>query len=283
MSRSTISTFELFAKFPNEESARAYIEGLRWPNGVACPTCSGKDRITPRKNGFYRCNACKLDFTVRTGTIYERSHIPLHKWLYAMYMLMTARKGISSLQLAKQIGITQKSAWFMLGRLREACGNDLTVLRGIVEVDETYIGGKEQNRHENKKIGAKGSSGKTIVLGIRERGGRTKATPIKNTRVGTLYKTIRENIEPGSTIHTDEHTGYNALWLDYKHETINHSAGEYELLPVTAAHAAAIERLRPGHGDPFDWLLVAQALSEPLTLLTHDKKMADYSETVILV
>lgn len=129
MSKSTISTFELFQMFPDAEAARVYMEGKRWPDGAVCPACDEAKRITTRKGGFYRCNACKTDFTVRTATIFERSHVPLHKWLYAMYLLVTARKGISSLQLAKQIGVTQKSAWFMLQRLREACGNDPTVLR----------------------------------------------------------------------------------------------------------------------------------------------------------
>lgn len=122
MSKSTISTFELFQMFPDQESARLYLESRLWPDGVKCPTCRKSERITTRKGGYYRCNACQLDFTVRTGTIFERSHIPLHKWLYAMYLLVTARKGISSLQLSKEIGVTQKSAWFMLQRLREACG-----------------------------------------------------------------------------------------------------------------------------------------------------------------
>ena len=117
MSKSTISTFELFQMFPDAEAARVYMEGKRWPDGAVCPACDEAKRITTRKGGFYRCNACKTDFTVRTATIFERSHIPLHKWLYAMYLLVTARKGISSLQLAKQIGVTQKSAWFMLQRL----------------------------------------------------------------------------------------------------------------------------------------------------------------------
>lgn len=125
MSKSTISTFQLFAMFPNQESARLYLESRLWPNGVTCPVCRSGERITTRKGGYYRCNACSEDFTVRTGTIFERSHVPLHKWLYAMYLLVTARKGISSLQLAKEIGITQKSAWFLLHRLREACGKDL--------------------------------------------------------------------------------------------------------------------------------------------------------------
>lgn len=126
MSKSTISTFQLFEMFPDEEMARAYLEGRLWPEGPICPECKSGERITARKAGYYRCNACPKDsvgqnFTVRTNTIFERSHIPLHKWLYAMYLVVTARKGISSLQLAKEIGVTQKSAWFMLQRLREAC------------------------------------------------------------------------------------------------------------------------------------------------------------------
>ena len=122
MSKSTISTFQLFEMFPDQETARVYLEGRLWPNGPRCPVCGLGERITARKTGFYRCNQCKEDFTVRTGTIFERSHVPLHKWIYAMYLLVTARKGISSMQLAKEIGITQKSAWFVLHRLREACG-----------------------------------------------------------------------------------------------------------------------------------------------------------------
>jgi transposase-like protein len=146
MSKSTISTFELFQMFPDEDTARTYLEARLWPNGAVCPTCAGQDRITPRRKGFYRCNACQIDFTIRTGTIFERSHIPLHKWLYSMYLLVTARKGISSMQLAKEIGITQKSAWFMLGRLREACAGELDKLQGIVEADEAFFGGKEANK-----------------------------------------------------------------------------------------------------------------------------------------
>ena len=148
MCKSTISTFKLFEIFPDEESAHQYLEARLWPNGPRCQECKGGLRITTRKGGYYRCNACKLDFTVRTGTIFERSHIPLHKWLCAMYLLVTARKGTSSMQLSKEIGVTQKSAWFMLCRLREACRapESRDKLKGIVEVDEVFIGGRERTK-----------------------------------------------------------------------------------------------------------------------------------------
>jgi len=237
MDKITISTFQLFQMFPDKESARVYFESRLWPDGVRCPVCASHEIATTKRAGFYRCNRCRRadgkriteTFTVCTGTIFERSHVPLHKWLYAMYLLVTARKGISSLQLSKQIGVTQKTAWFMLHRLREACGSDIDKLRGIVEVDETHVGGLEGNKHEYKKLHAgRGAVGKTTVIGLRERGGRMIAHPVEATDRNTLQAAIHHHVEPGSTIHTDDSGAYEGLGgLFFLHDTVNHTAREY--------------------------------------------------------
>jgi len=232
VSKSTISLLQLFNAYPDEESARVYFEGQRWPDGPCCPACGEAVRIwsNPKRSGFYRCNADLLVFTVRTGTIFERSKVPLNKWLYAMYLLVTARKGISSVQLHAEIGVTQKTAWFMLQRLREACGNDPSELTGVVEIDECYIGGKEASRHESKRKGlGRGGVGKTPVIAGRERAsGKVKAEVQPAITGRNAVGFTHRHVQVGSTVHTDESAIYNRVGgLLYEHESINHSAGEY--------------------------------------------------------
>ena len=239
MNRKAISLIELFERFPNQEAARSYMEAIRWPNGPECPYCDGTERIGKRKGGYYRCGPCREDFTVRTGTVMERSHIPLHKWLYAMYMLVTSRKGVSSVELHTKLKITQKSAWFMLHRLREACRDKDSPLSGIVEIDETYVGGKQRNKHADKKVEGRGPVGKAPVLGMRQRGGKVIAMPIKMTDKGTIQDIIFKHVEEDTTIYTDEHQSYGGLDLEgYEHDTVNHSEGEYVDGPV---HTNSIE------------------------------------------
>jgi transposase-like protein len=238
MSKSTISTYALMKLIPDAESARVYLEGHLWPNGPVCPDCKS-ERISerPARPGFYHCNACNFDFTVRTGTIFERSKVPLDKWVYAMYLLVTARKGISSMQLAKEIGVTQKTAWFILGRLREACSapDSIDKLKGVIEIDEAFFGGKEANKHEHKKLKAgRGPVGKVAVLGMREREGRTRAKVITERSVNSIHGEVYGSVEVGATIYTDDHIVFNGLdGLFYEHDSVNHASGEYARGPVS--------------------------------------------------
>lgn len=231
----TISVFELMEKFPSEVEAKRYLEQKRWDGKPVCPHCNCEEKqyrfTKDGVEGYYICSSCKKNYTVRTGTIFERSHVPLHKWIFAFHLVVTSRKGISSLQLSKQLGVTQKTAWFMLQRIREACKHDDDegqggFLAGIVEADETCVGGKEDKKHAHKKLNAGcGSVGMTAVFGMRERGGKVIAKLLPNTKKKTIQFELHSSIKEGSTLCTDEAKAYKGV--KFAHRTVNHSAKEY--------------------------------------------------------
>jgi transposase-like protein len=224
-----VSIVEFLTKrFPTEEAAVAYFEQKRWGNAVECPHC-GSDHVYKVSSAQpYKCAKCKVKFTCKTGTIMEGSHVPVRTWLLAMFLMGAGRKGISSLEMGKQLGVTQKTAWYMAHRIREAC-TEAAKLRGIVEVDEVYIGGKEKNKHASKRFKkGRGVANKIPVVGMRSRTGKIVARVVRTTGKKTLENVISENVAQGSAVFTDEHKSYKGLKkLGYKHHTVNHSKGEY--------------------------------------------------------
>ena len=227
--------FSTLAKhFSSEEAARELLEGIRWPDGPICPHCGSEEayKLTPKpdskrpvRDGVYKCKKCRKQFTVTIGTIFEGSRIPLHKWLMAMYLMCSSKKGISAHQLHRTLGITYKSTWFMCHRIRYAMTQSpLTEkLSGIVEVDETYIGGKMKGGKRGR-----GSENKTPVVALVERDGKIRAKKMPRLTGKALKGFIRENVAPDAQVVTDELPSYKGLSRQFaSHETVKHSKGEY--------------------------------------------------------
>lgn len=218
----------LTKRFPDEKAAEAFFAEKRWGRNITCPYCKNENIYKMAGSQPYKCGVCHTKFTAKTGTIMEGSHMSIRMWLFAMYLMGSSRKGISSLELSKQLGTTQKTAWYMAHRIREACV-ETAKLRGIVEMDEAYFGGKEKNKHAKDRFNSgRGVANKIPVVGMRERNGETIGRVVSGTSMYELHKLIHQNIRPKTAVFTDDHPSYEGIEKNgYKHHIVKHSEGEY--------------------------------------------------------
>jgi transposase-like protein len=227
---------ESVRQFSDPVACLNFMIELRWPNGVICPRCQALEPhfISTRK--MWRCNGCKAQFSIKVGTIFEDSPLGLDKWMAAVWLIANAKNGISSYEIHRAIKVTQKSAWFMLHRIRLAMqAGTFEKMEGTVEADETFVGGKAKNMHEGKrKAQGRGAVGKTIVMGLLERhakGSKVKAKVVPTTRKGILQAEVREHVLPGSEVFTDALLSYRGLEADYIHDSIDHAETSAERWP----------------------------------------------------
>ena len=227
--RKGLTLLEVVGRFDTEEKAEAWFVEQRWPNGLACPRCGSLSvaRIKNRKPQPFRCRDCRRHFSVKTETVLQNSNIPLQKWAIAFYLFMTNLKGVSSMKLHRDLGITQKAAWHMAHRIRETLAVAGGKFAGPVEVDETYIGGKERNKHGSKKLRAgRGSVGKTAVVGMKDRAtGQVTTQVVHSTNATTLQGFVEDNTNPDAVVYTDDAAAYRGM--DRTHEAVRHSVSEY--------------------------------------------------------